>query len=67
MQDDFCECPICKSYAIRIRRRFIDRIMGIFRPSYRYQCSNYACHWLGNIRHKRYRQKAVLVNRKRVM
>lgn len=49
MVDDFCDCPICKSYATRIPRRLIDRVTGVFKPSYRYKCLNYYCHWQGNI------------------
>ena len=56
MVDNFCNCPICKSYAIRVRRRLIDRITGLFNPSYRYQCLNYHCQWQGNIPAQTYLQ-----------
>ena len=47
--EEFCNCPICKSYAIRIRRRFVDRLTSLFKQSYRYKCLNYHCYWQGNI------------------
>ena len=49
MPDNFCNCPVCKSYAIRVRRRFVDRVKGLINPTYRYRCLNYHCQWQGNI------------------
>jgi hypothetical protein len=58
MINDYCNCPICKSYATRIRRRFLDRVTGIFNPSYRYRCLNFHCHWQGNIRQQSHTQNS---------
>ena len=29
---NYCKCPVCGSYAIRIQRRRIDRLMSLFTP-----------------------------------
>lgn len=49
MVDNFCKCPSCGGYATRIRRRFIDRVISMLKPVYRYRCQNYHCQWAGNI------------------
>ncbi len=45
-----CKCPLCAGYAVRIRRRYIDRIISLFNTVHRYQCQEYKCRWKGNIR-----------------
>jgi hypothetical protein len=34
---------------MRIQRRFADRLLSLFRPVYRYQCSTLECGWQGNL------------------
>jgi len=43
-------CPRCACHLTRIHRRFIDRLLSIFIPVYRYRCYNLSCEWTGNIR-----------------
>ncbi len=43
------ECPRCGGYALRIRRRRVDRLISIFKPVQRYKCQQYNCSWQGNI------------------
>jgi hypothetical protein len=40
-------CPRCGGAVERIRRRFIDRVLSLFRPVRRYRCENFLCHWEG--------------------
>ncbi len=47
MKDDSYKCPNCASYASRIRRRFIDRIISVLVPVNRYKC--HYCQWHGNV------------------
>lgn len=49
ISDNYCKCPVCGGYSIRIRRRRIDRLMSLFTPAYRYSCQYYYCKWEGNI------------------
>ena len=62
--EEFCNCPICKSYAIRIRRRFVDRLTGMFKQSNRYKCLNYNCYWQGNICQQTKPQSNNLLNKR---
>ena len=34
---------------MRIQRRIADRLLSLFRPIYRYQCSTLECGWQGNL------------------
>jgi hypothetical protein len=34
---------------MRIQRRLVDRLLSLFRPMYRYQCSKLECGWQGNL------------------
>ena len=44
-------CPECGgNYLTRIHRRFIDRLLSLFLPVYRYRCDRLLCDWEGNIR-----------------
>jgi hypothetical protein len=43
-------CPRCSDYALRVRRRLIDRILHPFSPVRRYQCMSTACGWVGNVK-----------------
>jgi hypothetical protein len=48
------KCPRCGSVDSfldlqRIRRRFVDRLIGTLRPSYRYRCRATGCDWEGNL------------------
>ena len=45
-----CKCPICSGYAVRIRRRYTDRIISLFVSVHRYKCQDQHCQWQGNIR-----------------
>ncbi|MBI3430960.1 MAG: hypothetical protein HY018_01955 [Hydrogenophilales bacterium] len=51
---DAYACPICgQSGLIRIRRRFIDRILNLFVRQRRFRCTQPGCQWQGNLRRKR--------------
>jgi hypothetical protein len=43
-------CPRCAGNLIRIRRRVIDRLLSLFVPVHRYECSHSCCGWEGNLR-----------------
>lgn len=43
-------CPACASYATRIHRRLIDRVISLIIPVHRYRCHNYQCQWQGNVK-----------------
>jgi hypothetical protein len=45
-------CPLCKGPLIRVRRRFVDRLMSLVRPVSRYRCS-IGCDWEGNLSARR--------------
>ena len=42
-------CPECHSSLIRVRRRFIDRVLSFFYPVHRYHCRSFVCNWEGNL------------------
>lgn len=42
-------CPRCQAVAYRVRRRWIDRLISLFRPVRRYRCHEFRCDWEGNI------------------
>lgn len=42
-------CPRCQAVAYRVRRRWIDRLISLFRPVRRYRCQEFRCGWEGNI------------------
>ena len=51
---DAYTCPICgQSGLVRIRRRFIDRILNLFVRQRRFRCTQPGCQWQGNLRRKR--------------
>lgn len=50
------KCPKCGSDLRRIHRRGIDRLLGLFVPTRRYQCKNAQCDWQG-VRIKRSHHK----------
>jgi uncharacterized membrane protein YeaQ/YmgE (transglycosylase-associated protein family) len=48
------ECPQCRrsgssGHLMRVHRRFIDRVMSLFRPLRRYRCQSRDCDWEGNL------------------
>jgi hypothetical protein len=43
-------CPRCAAHLIRVRRRVVDRLLSLFVPVHRYECSHYCCGWKGSIR-----------------
>ena len=45
-----CKCPVCSGYAVRVRRRYTDRIINLFVAVHRYKCQDHHCQWQGNIR-----------------
>lgn len=46
-------CPLCGQHGlIRIRRRFIDRILSLFVRQRRFRCTQPGCQWRGNLREK---------------
>lgn len=44
-----CKCPLCAGYTVRIRRCYLDRIISLFSPVYRYQCQDLKCKWQGKV------------------
>lgn len=42
-------CPACGGHVTRIRRRTMDRILGLFSPVWRYHCDKFGCDWEGNL------------------
>ncbi len=46
-------CPLCKGATYRIHRRLVDLFVNIFTPINRYRCTQYCCHWEGNLRRTR--------------
>jgi hypothetical protein len=47
-------CPRCgKGGLLRIRRRFIDRILSLFVRQRRFRCTHSGCQWEGNLREKK--------------
>jgi len=43
-------CPVCNGPVYRVRRRFIDRLIGLLIPLRRYRCSEPHCRREGNLR-----------------
>jgi hypothetical protein len=53
-------CPRCgKGGLLRIRRRFIDRILSLFVRQRRFRCTHSGCQWEGNLREKKPGRKQV--------
>ncbi len=52
------ECPECGGESVRIRRRLVDRLHGVFLPARRFRCSTLQCQYEGNVR------RTVSTNRK---
>lgn len=43
-------CPLCGSLGlVRIHRRPIDRMLGLFVRVYRFRCEEFECQWEGNL------------------
>ena len=42
-------CPACGEPLTRIPRRPVDRLLSLFRPVHRYQCTVLECEWQGNL------------------
>jgi hypothetical protein len=42
-------CPLCKSSVVRVRRRFVDRLVNLLFPIRRYRCQSFLCRWEGNL------------------
>ncbi len=43
-------CPRCGRPVWRVRRRFVDLLIGIFISIRRFRCSAMSCEWEGNLR-----------------
>lgn len=44
-------CPECGERSlIRIHRRMIDRLLGIFVKVHRYRCQEFPCRWEGRLK-----------------
>jgi hypothetical protein len=43
----FDQCPLCRHSIRRIHRKFLDRVIHIFKPNMRYKCLNSRCGWEG--------------------
>ena len=48
------ECPQCQrsgssGQLMRVHRRFVDRVISLFRPLRRYRCQSMDCDWEGNL------------------
>jgi len=53
-------CPRCgKGGLLRIRRRFIDRILSLFVRQRRFRCTHSGCQWEGNLRERKPGRKQV--------
>lgn len=47
-------CPRCgKGGLLRIRRRFIDRVLSLFVRQRRFRCTHSGCQWEGNLRERK--------------
>ena len=46
-------CPHCNGAVDRVRRRFIDRLISLVLPRYRYRCCSIVCDWEGSLPKKR--------------
>lgn len=56
---DAYTCPICGQLGlVRIRRRFIDRVLNLFVRQRRFRCTQPGCQWQGNLRRKRSHEQA---------
>jgi transposase-like protein len=43
-------CPVCGEHElIQIRRRAVDRFLSIFVVRQRFRCTEFHCHWQGNL------------------
>ena len=40
-------CPLCAGPALRVSRHWLDRLLGIWVPSWRYRCMAASCGWAG--------------------
>jgi hypothetical protein len=53
-------CPTCgKGGLLRIRRRFIDRVLSLFVRQRRFRCTHFGCSWEGNLSEKKPDRKHV--------
>jgi len=43
-------CPRCYGSVMRVRRRYIDRLISVVVPVHRYHCISPSCGWTGNLR-----------------
>ena len=47
-------CPMCgMGGLLRIRRRFIDRVLSLIVRQRRFRCTHVGCQWEGNLRERR--------------
>lgn len=47
-------CPACGKHGlVRIRRRFIDRLLSLFVSRHRFRCTHSGCAWEGSLRARR--------------
>lgn len=44
------ECAQCQGHAYRVRRRFLDHLVGLISRRYRYRCVAIRCGWEGTLR-----------------
>jgi len=42
-------CPRCTGAIFRVRRRAIDRVIGLIFPRHRYRCKSSQCAWEGTL------------------
>ena len=49
--DSECVCPKCNGPVVRVRRRFVDRLLSLVKPTRRYRCfaKGWGCDWEGNL------------------
>jgi hypothetical protein len=45
-------CPRCKRSVYRVHRHFLDHMVNLFVPVWRFRCSAADCDWEGNLRRR---------------
>jgi hypothetical protein len=59
-RSDSYACPMCGGHGlVRIRRRFIDRILSVFIRLRRFRCTHSECQWVGNLRERKNENKSI--------
>ena len=43
------KCPNCGGTLVRVKRRLIDRVLHLFKPTKRFRCEWLGCGWEGTL------------------